>query len=760
MLPYQAMLPGGVAWLGADRWSICAELGDIAYLLSTEAEQMEILNRWARWLNQFGGGISVQINIVNVLLDADTFGRVARMKLHGDKFDELRSDFNEHITSKLAATRGNVLTRRFLTLTLDGESDPEVAQERLSRAVTESSNRLRQLVPHGGCTVRLLDRAERLTLLATMTRRGEPFYWDDLDENAPSTRDAIAPWSVEDRGSHLVITAGGRETLHTTIWLRTVPPYLSDRVMSSLTEIRGDLNVTIHLDPYGAADGLDLVRGQIANLEMQYISERKKVAKQGLDADQIPHGLQSAREEAKQLRADLEGSNQRLWSTLCLIGISADSKDELDRLVEQVTTALRGHSCTGEIATAMLLDGYRSELPLGARCLPMQRTLTTSAAAVLHPFTSQERMDARGRWYGCNGRSGNPLIVAREEAINGNGFVLGTTGSGKSHASKSELLGVFLNTDDDVIVIDPEREYQKITERVGGQRVVVDAAGTSHINALEVDLEGRADDPILAKAQFVLGLCGGLIGGIDGLQPTDRSVIDRSTTEILRVWAADTSAPRPTLRTLRDHLHEHGGREGVEIARALDLYTTGSLDAFAQQTNVNLNSRFLCYDIADLSNELKNLGMMIILDQIWTRVTANRAEGKRTWLYVDEFHMLFQNPYTAEYFLTFFKRARKWGLMITGITQNIEELLRNDSARLMLANSDFLLLLNQSPTDADALRDLLRMSEEQRDCFAGVDQGSGLLKSGAAYIPFDNAMDPEKELNTLLSTQLTKHTAA
>nr|WP_313315280.1 hypothetical protein [Dietzia maris] len=755
MMPYEAMLPNGIAWLGEDRWSLTAELGDISYLIAPQTDQEEILNRWARWLNGFGGGVSIQLTIVNEVLDTDSFGRMARMKLAGDDGDVLREDFNRHIARKLATTRGNVLTRRYLTFTLAGEEDAEVAQDRLLRALVETGNKLRQLGGQGGCSVRRLERAERLALISSLTRRHEPFAWsdDELAGGRTRTKDAVAPWSVEDRGDHLIVTSGARSTYQATVWVRRLPPWLSDRVIASLADIRGDLTISLHLDPFDAADGLDMVHGQIANLEMQYLTEVKKATRQGYSADLIPHTLLNARTEATELRRDLESSNQRIWATVATVGLSSDSKDDLDGLVEQVTTALRSHSCGGELVTSMMLDGYRTGLPLGAKCLPMERTLTTSAVAVMHPFTTQELMEAGGIWYGANARSGNPLLANRTKAINGNGFVLGTSGSGKSHASKAEATWVLLNTDDDVIIIDPEREYAGMCARLDGQLVTVDAAGTTHINALDVDLDSQAEDPILSKSHFVLALMGALIGGADGLLPTERSVIDRATTTLLRAWAADPTQPAPTLASLRDHLAETQTVEGAHLARALDLYTDGSLGAFSRVTNVNLHNRLVCYDIAELSPELKTIGMMIVLEQIWNRVTANRAKGKRTWLYVDEFHMLFRTDYTAEHFLTFFKRARKWGLMITGITQNIEELLLNASARLMLANSDFLLLLNQSATDAESLRHLLRMSEEQRDCFTGVDPGMGLLKSGNAWIPFDNQMETSSEIYRLFSTK-------
>jgi type IV secretory pathway VirB4 component len=752
VLPYEAMLENGVAWLGEASWSITTEIGDISYTAAPQELQEKILNRWARWLNSFGPNVEVQQSVVNTKVEEDAFGRLSRMQLTGDDDDEWREQFNKHIRYKLSASRGNVLTRRYLTFTLTDESDAGAAQQRLLTIVSEAAATLRSI----GCDVRALERAERLELLSSLVRPGEDFTWDeeDLAGKKTSSRDLIAPWSVQNNINHLVLSSGGRETHHTTIWLRRLPTWLSDRVVADLAEVRGDLVVTTHLRSYDAASGLDLVNGQIANLEMQYLSEVKKAKKSNYSTDLISHALTKARGDALELRKDLEGSNQRLWSTMTCVGISAPTKEALDTLVENVTTKLRAHSCVGEVVSWMCLDGLRTELPLGARRLPMERTLTTSVIAMLHPFAIQELMQPTGFFYGVNAKSGNPIVAARTENANGNGFFLGMSGYGKSQAAKAEILSIYLKTEDDIIIIDPEREYLIETEALNGQIVAVSPGGSTHINAMEIDLDNAAENPITAKCAFMLSLVGALVGGADGLNSTMNGVIDRSTARLLRQYANDpANVPMPTLTDLRDDLAGQEDPAAHELAAALDIYTTGSLGSFAQQTNVKLTNRLTTYDISQLSSEMKIIGMSIILNQVWQRVTANRAQGRRTWLYIDEFHMMFRVDGIAQDFLNLYQVARKWGLMMTGITQNIEELLDNDVARLMIGNTDFLVLLNQAPGDASRLREMLHMSETQREFFHGVDPGTGLLKSGNAYIPFDNQMVRSGPLYKLLSTR-------
>jgi hypothetical protein len=756
VLAYEAMLDNGVAWLGDNAWSVTAEIGDVSYTAAPQEVQEATLNVWARWLNSFDPNIEVQQSVINTKVEADAFGRLSRMQLTGDDDDEWREEFNEHTRYKLSTSRGNVLTGRYLTFTLTREPDAGAAQQRLAAVLTEATTKLRDL----GCQVRRLERAERLELLSTLVRPGAPFQWDeqDLTGKKTSTRDLIAPWTAEDKLDHLVLTSDGRQTFHTTVWLRRFPAWLSDRVVADLAEVRGDLVVTTHLRNYDSVEGLDLVNSQIANLEMQYLEEVKKAKKSNYSTDLIPHVLTKAREDAQDLRKDLESSNQRLWSTLTCIGISAPSKEALDELREKVTTKLRGHSCSGEIVSWMCLDGLRTVLPLGARRLPMERTLTTSVVAMMHPFAMQELMQPTGYFYGVNTKSGNPILADRTSNANGNGFFLGMSGYGKSQAAKAEILSTFLKTDDDIIIIDPEREYLVETEALHGQIVRVSPGGSTHINALEIDLDSAAENPITAKCTFVLHLVGALIGGADGLSSTMNGFIDRSTARLLRAYAQDpANLPMPTLTDLRDDLAGQEDPVARELAAALDIYTDGSLGAFAQQTNVQLDNRLTTYDISQLSSEMKVIGMAIILNQVWQRVTANRARNRRTWLYIDEFHMMFRVDGIAQDFLELYQVARKWGLMMSGITQNIEELLSNDVARFMIGNTDFLLLLNQAPGDADALREMLRMSETQREFFQGVQPGSGLLKSGNAYIPFDNQMLRSGRLYTMLSTKFGEH---
>ena len=756
ILGYKSMLPSGIAWLGGDEWSVTVRLSDINYIAAAEDQQEAIVDRWARFLNSFGAGTRVQETIVNRVLDDTDVTQLVQKHLTGDQHDTYRADFNHIVRDKLAAASGNTVTEKYLTITVQ-ETDAEKAEATLTRMVHEAEA---QLVAMDGCRVERLNRAERLEVFSHILRPHELFTFreDEFEPNLKlNTGDFVAPWDIDTsrKDGPMVFHNGSGDTFHTVLWLRDYPVWLSDRLISELTEIKCDLTVSLHLEPLEQVEGMSIVQRQIAELEMQKIAEQKRATKQGIDKEMIPHQLKDNLEEATGLREELRSSNQKLFSTVMVIGISGQTAAQLDQNVKRAMTVIRKQSCNAEPLTFMQVDGLTTELPIGRRLIPMRRTLTTASTAIIVPFTTQELFVPGGNWYGVNAQSSNALVADRTSTVNGNGFILGTSGSGKSQSGKMEITNVFLSRpDDDIIIIDPEHEYEPLVEAFGGEVIRIFAGSEQRVNPMDIELNVKTgdDDPINAKCEFILTMLESLVGGHSGLTAEQRSVADRSALRLYRQYAAE-GGDMPTLVDLRQELIDSGDEAGAELARSLEIYTEGSLGGFSNRTNVNPQNRLVSWDISKLGNELRTFGMMVILDQIWNRVARNRAEGRRTWLYIDEFHLLFANDYSADYFRGLYKRARKWGLLPTGITQNIEELLNNQAARLMLANSDFLMLLGQNATDADSLVDLLHFSEEQRRFFTNVQPGNGLMKSGNAVIPFDGRIPVESKLYRLFSTK-------
>lgn len=753
VLGYHTMLPSGVAYLGSDEWSMTLKISDINYVSAAQNDQEVILDKWARFLNSFDSGSRIQETVINRVLDDADVARLVQKEYRGDQYDKYREDHNKIVRGKLATSSGNTVTEKYLTITVQ-EPDQHKAETTLTRLEHAVQAELRGMKD---CKAIRLTRTERLAVIAHIMRPYESFAFseDEFSEQPRrATHDYIAPFALEnaERSGPVVFRNASGDTYHSVLWVRDYPTWLSDRVITELTEIKCDLTVSLHLEAFEQLEGKSLVERQIAELEMQKITESKKLRKQGLEQEYLPQTLIDNLDEARDLRKEISDSSQKIFSTVMVIGISAPSQEELEQNIGRAKRALRKQSVTAEELRYMQYEGITTQLPLGRRAVPMRRAMTSASAAILVPFTTQELFMPGGHWYGINSDSSNPVVADRTKTPNGNGFILGTSGSGKGVFAKSEITGTVIDRpNDEIIIIDPEHEYEPLANALGGAIVRIHAGSEDRVNPFDIEFEGNTeDDPIKAKSEFVLSMLETLIGGVVGLSPEARSLIDRVTIAMYTKYESEyrenpATASMPTLHDLRSGLMESEESDGKALARALEIYTEGSLGGFSKPTNVDIQNRLIVWDISKLGNQLKSFGMMVVLDQIWNRVVRNRSKGIRTWVYIDEFHMLFNDNHTAEVFQTFYARARKWGMYPTGITQNIESVLNNEHARIMLANCDFLAILGQKETDATSLCDLMNFSSEQRNKFENVRAGQGLLKSGGHIVGFDSII-PESSL--------------
>ena len=755
LIGYEAMLENGVAYLGSNHWSLTLKLTDINYETATRERQTQLVSQWAEFLNTFDGSTRLQITCRTRILDRQDIVRMVSLAPDGGPLDELRDELGRLALRKLGERSRNAVTDKYLTIATT-EDDVDRALATLDRLAKTAESQLSTL---DGCKAIPLRRGERLRLLAGMLRPGEPFRYDGrpIASGLATSKDYIAPWSVDASAArHLELSNADGDTLLSTLWIRDFPPIMSDRLVAELTGLKTEGTVSIHLAPYDRSEGVELVDRKIAEMDMQRLEERRKNIRRHMPPDEIPSDLRDSLEEANNLRDEIRQSNERLVKALVAITMTAPTRDQLDQRVKDVLAVCRKLSCTAETLAYMQLDGLNAGLPLGINPLPMQRTLTTTGAAIMMPFTNQEIMDERGVFYGVNARSGNMLMVDRTATtINANGFILGTTGSGKSQAAKMEMTSLFLaRSGDEVVVVDPEHEYAPLCEALHGARVIISAGSNDRINPMDIVLDTAVEgDPIRAKANAVISMVGALVGGTDGLEAAERSIVDRCVLGLYRDFRNHPEWRQPTLVDLHRRIAASPEAEARGLALSLESYTLGSLSGFAGQTTVDTTNRFVVFDVAALEGELKTFGMMVVLDHLWNRVARNRAANRRTWIYVDEFHRMFSHEYAARQFLDMFKRARKWGLGMTGITQNIEELLANKEARFMLANSDFLLLMNQTPTDAARLSEMWDLSPELKERLGGARPGEGLLKAGSVFIPFDGRIDTDSMPYRLFTTK-------
>lgn len=750
---YEALTESGVCVLGAGKYSLLLQLSDINYQLESEDTQANIIEQWARLWNSFESSQHIQLLVMNRFLDKEAVRAEVELAPRGDGFDDDRNAVNSIVREKLERGRNNTITEKFLLLTVEAEHYDD-AVSLLNRLEVEVVSQLRDV---GACQGTRVSGEGWVRLLQRITRPSAPqiFTYDALVGSDLTTKDYVAPIFVDLSFQDSAVLGGRADTHFQVLCLRDVPTWLNDRLVRDLTDVNMDLMLSFHVDPIDQFQGVEMVKRQLAGMNMQRANEARKLAKQKLSEDLMPHELQVAHEQADLLLRELETSNEKLFTATILVGVRGSSREHLQENVSAVQRIARKHSCSLEALKYMQEDAFNAVLPLGINRLPISRTFTTSAVAILVPFTSQEIMVPGGIYYGVNALSKNLLVGDRRALMNGNAFYLGTTGSGKSHFAKMEIAQILLDhPDDDVIIIDPEHEYATLARRWGASTVNISVNAQQIINPLELDRSLEVDgSPVKMKTEFVLSLAEVLIGGTTGLKAAHRSILDRAANTMYSAFLADKRAAQPTLRTLWDTLKAMGDIPAHEVADMLELYAVGTFSGFARPTNVNLSNRFTVYDTSNLGDELKTFGMLIVLEQIWQQVARNRAAKKRTWVYVDEFHLYFANPFAAQYFQMMWKRFRKWGALATGITQNIEELLMSDHARLMLANSAMVALLNQTSTDADALESLFGFSERQREYFVNQPAGNGLIKMGSAVVPFDAQMAVDNPLYAVFSTK-------
>lgn len=752
LLGFDSLLRNGIAYLGDDRWSASIVFEDINYQLAPEGSQLEIIDRWAKLLNTFGSEQFAQISVYTRSRSVRQALSDMQLVSRGDELDVYREDYNWIVRDRLEQASRDSDTMKVLTVGLV-EHDRQVAVNTLNALC---NSLVAQLHAIEGCKAWRLNREQRVHLLAELLRPEDDctFREQQFDARRQDVKDYCAPFAINAKHAQdLQVHYGLHEYYQRSLWISEYPPELTDQLITALTSLHKRVHVSVHLQPFDRETSLQTVKRVNAELKMQEMEQRRKNRKQGLDPDDLPADLADQIEQMSDLKSELQHSNQQLMRTAMVINVSADSMEELRDVCEQVQSKVKAESCRLETLSYMQGEGLVAGLPLANNPLPMWRTLTTNTAAILIPFTSQEVYEPGGIFYGSNVRTGNPILADRRAHMNANGFVLGTSGGGKSFSVKQEIGAMFLGRDDEVIIIDPEREYCALAQAFGGSIIQISAGAATRLNPLDIMLDNPLEtDPVKEKTNAVTAMIGALIGGSNGLSSVQRSLIDTTVLQLYQQYRNGTIG-QPTLQDLYHRLLQVDNVEVHNAALALQTYVAGSLSGFNGHTNVDTTNRFTVFDVSGLTGELRTFGMMVVIEHVWQRVVSNKMRGVRTWLYVDEFHRFFANQYSSAQFKDLFKRARKYGLGVTGITQNIEELLVDNDARLMLSNSDFLMLLSQKPTDADQLCELLHLSDEQRQYFAGVLPGEGLLQIGNAVVPFNARIAKDSKLYELYATE-------
>ena len=749
VIPVNRIWEDGIFQVGKNKYSKCFRFSDINYAVASKSDKEGMFLEYSELLNSFDVGATTKISILNRRLNRVDFEENILLSKCDDKLDEYREEYNKILLDKIVGAN-SITQEKFITISIN-KKNIEEARNYFNRAGAELINHFAKL----GSKCVELDAVERLRIFHDFYRTGEENIFDfDLIKSmrkGHSFKDYICPDSFEWENDHFKMG----DKYGRVFFLKEYANYIKDSMVAELTELNRNLIMSIDVVPIPMDEAVREVENRKLGVETNITNwQRKQNANNNFSAV-IPYDLEQQRNESKEFLDDLTTRDQRMFvSVLTLVHI-ADSKEQLDSDTESILTTARKHLCQLAILKWQQLDGLNTVIPFGVRKIDTLRTLTTESLAVFIPFRVQEINHENGIYYGQNVISKNMIIANRNKLLNGNSFILGVSGSGKSFSAKNEIVSLMLSDKNaDVIIIDPEREYSPLVKAMGGEVIQISATSNNHLNAMDLNSEyGDGANPVILKSEFILSLCEQLIG-TSNLGPKQKSIIDRCTASVYRHFQqGNYQGTPPTLQDFREELLKQNEQEAKEIALAIELFTNGSLNTFAKSTNVNTNSRLICYDILDLGKQLQPIGMLVVLDSILNRITRNRASGRRTHIFIDEIYLLFQHEYSANFLFTLWKRVRKYGADCTGITQNVDDLLQSHTARTMLANSEFIVMLNQASTDRIELAKLLSISELQMNYITNVDAGCGLIKIGSSLIPFVNKFPKNTKLYKLMTTK-------
>ena len=755
-IPFQKMYPDGICRVTDTLYTKTIRFQDINYQLAQNDDKTAIFESWCDFLNYFDSSIHFQLSFLNMTANANDYESSVSINPQQDDFDSIRSEYTEMLHSQLSKGNNGLMKTKYLTFGIEADS-VKIAKPRLERIENDLWNGFKRI----GAAVDSLDGKERLRLCHNILRMdgNEPFHfdWKWLVPSGLSVKDFIAPSSFEFREGRIFKTGA---KFGAVSFLQILAPELNDRILADFLDLESNLLVTMHIQSVDQTKAIKTIKRKITDLDKMKIEEQKKAVRSGYDMDIIPSDLATYGGEAKKLLADLQSRNERMFLMTFLILNTADTKQQLENIVFQASGIAQKHNCTLVRLDYQQEQGFMSSLPLGFNQTVIQRSLTTSSTAIFVPFTTQELFQSGGEalYYGLNSLSNNLIMVDRKKLKNPNGLILGTPGSGKSFSAKREITNIFLITTDDIIICDPEAEYFPLVNRLNGQVVKISPTSTDFVNPMDINLNYSEDEnPLSLKSDFILSLCELIVGGKEGLMPVEKSIIDRCVRLIYADYLSDPMPEKmPILEDLYNALKEQDEKEAQHIRSALEIYVTGSLNVFNHRTNVDITNRLVCFDIKELGKQLKKLGMLVVQDQVWNRVTVNRAEKRSTRYYMDEFHLLLKEEQTAAYSVEIWKRFRKWGGIPTGITQNVKDLLSSREVENIFENSDFVYMLNQASGDRQILAKQLNISPHQLSYVTHSGEGEGLLFYGNVILPFADKFPKDTELYRIMTTKPTE----
>ena len=752
-IPFERMFQDGICRIGRDYYTKTIQFQDINYQLAQQEDKTEIFEEWCSFLNFFDSSVHFELSFMNLATDATDFERKIAIPHQKDGFNDVRDEYSTVLLKQMEAGNNGLTKTKYITFGIHADS-MKSAKPRLIHIEMDLLNNFKRL----GVVAETLDGYQRLALMHRQLHMGDKarfhFDWKYLVGSGLSVKDFIAPSGFEfPTGRYFKIG----DLFCAMSFLSIDASDISDRMLADFLGMESTQIVTMHIQSVDQNEAIKTIKHTITELDRSKIEEQKKAVRAGYDMEIIPSDLATYGRDAKALLKELQTQNERMFLLTFMVLNTGRSMQELENNIFQASSIAQRHNCNLIRLDFQQEQGLVSTLPLAYNEVDIQRGMTTSSTAIFVPFTTQELFqDHRGAlYYGLNALSNNLIMVDRKLLKNPNGLILGTPGSGKSFSAKREIANLFLVTDDDIIISDPESEYSALVDRFGGQVIKISPTSNQYINPMDINMNYSDDDnPIALKADFILSLCELIVGSKEGLQPVEKTVIDRCIRQIYQKYFENpTPENMPILEDLYNKLLEQDEPEAKHVATALEIYVSGSLNVFNHRTNVELTNRLVCYDIKDLGKQLKKIGMLVVQDQVWGRVTENREAGKSTRYYMDEMHLLLREEQTAAYTVEIWKRFRKWGGIPTGITQNVKDLLASKEVENIFENSDFIYMLNQAVGDRSILAKQLNISPHQLSYVTHSGEGEGLLFYGNVILPFVDRFPKDTELYKIMTTK-------
>ena len=779
-IPYVAVYKNGIIETEPGVFTKTYRLEDVNFKIATDEAQATIFEHYVDFLNTFDYDVRLQLVIYNRNMDERHVRERILLPYKRDTLNALREEYNEMLKDKMSEGRNNITKEKYVTVSIRSDSLDD-AFTKFAKLDSEVSNSIKKI---NGVETRPLTAVERLEILADIYndtngnadfyqranikgKNVETFDFSWMVKQGLTTKDLIGPASFT--FSPNMVQIGSKYAR--SLFLDNLPTYINANILSEITEINSNMLLSINFNKLRQDKAISLLRNQLVNINSNVIDAQKRAIKSGYDPSLISPELLKAQKEAQELLDDVTTRNQSLILTTFIITVIADTKDELEKNIDLLKTVIGKYMCQIKTLSYQQEKGLSTYLPLGRCDVFTDRLLTTESAALFIPFSSQELAQKNGMYYGLNAVSKNLILFNRKNSKNANGLILGTPGSGKSFSAKREMVNVILNTDDDIYIIDPEREYTPLANLMGGEVIKIAAGGNVYLNPMDMDINYGNDtdskvDPIAMKCDFISGLCETMSGDKMALSANQKSIVDRCVRILYQPYmehmrelqktypeiSCDVKAS-PTLKDFYEMLLGQQEYEAQALALTLERFCIGSLDTFAHHTNVSRNNRFIVYDTKDIGEGMKELGLQVCLNAIWNQIIENSKIKRWTWFYIDEFYLLTQTASSASFLQQVYKRARKWSGIPTGITQNVGDLLASAQAIAILNNCDFIMMLNQSPIDKMQLANILNISPTQLSYITNSDPGQGLIYTGKSIVPFVDRFPTNTKLYQVMTTK-------